>query len=279
MTQDDVLLKSRNSAISMLYGRLSQRKKCFPLLLSVIFIAFVVLFKLPLLFKESRKSEKCVVYSPGFPSSGGPGCSSPCIENGTKKISSYGATFYNDDNQWPGKLVENMELAASILRKFGEVRTLNTKGGQHPLHLTFDYYCCYTEDEGIKIGQFLNNYPWAPHEVWFDKIECAIHGYGDLVSFVLMVDKKSQQSLTQWALKNERDLEVTTGLHKHIPHTQLQDFHITIGTVNQSNYPVQSAVEEINKVIPPGKWHNFPVILDRPICKRCEKVMKDHSRN
>ena len=111
----------------------------------------------------------------------------------------------------------------------------------------------------------MKSYSWTPHEVWFDRIECAIHGYGDAVSLVLMADKKSQQELTRWVLKNERDLEVTTGL---------QDFHMTLQTVNQSSFPVQSAVEEINRVIPAGKWHKSPVFLQRPICERCEKVMQ-----
>ena len=121
---------------------------------------------------------------------------------------------------------------------------------------------------------FLNPYSWEPPEIWFDKIECAIHGYNDAVSLVLMVDKNSQEDLTRWALKNERDLEIKTGVHKHIPHTRLQNFHMTLGTVNQSYFPVQSAVEEINRVIPPGKWHKTPVILRQPVCHRCERLMK-----
>ena len=47
---------------------------------------------------------------------------------------------------------------------------------------------------------------------------------------MVMVDKKSQEDLSHWALKNERDVEVATGVHKHIPHTRLQNFHITLGT-------------------------------------------------
>ena len=89
-----------------------------------------------------------------------------------------------------------------------------------------------------------------------------------------MADQKSQQELTRWALKNERDLELTTGVRKHIPHTSLQDFHITLGTVNQSSFPVRSAVEEINKIIQPGKWHISPVILYRPVCKGCDTVIQ-----
>ena len=261
----------------MLFARISQQK-LFLLSLLIIFFVLFVFFKWPVVFKVSRKSEKCVVYSPAFPSEGGPGCSLRCVSRkGEEAKRSYGPVFYNKFHSWPSELIENIKIAASILKQFGQPRSLDTEGGRD-LHVTFDYYCCYTEEEAVKIGKFLKSYSWTPHEVWFDKIECAIHGYGDAVSLVLMADKKSQQELTRWALKNERDLEVTTGLKKNIPHTQLQDFHMTLGTVNQSSFPVQSAVEEINRVIPPGKWHKSPVFLQRPICKRCEKVMQANAQ-
>ena len=244
-------------------------------LLLILLIFFVVLF---LLFKRPfsnvfRRSEKCLVYSPAFPSEGGPGCSQRCETREGKSTRRYGAAFRNKFHSWPSELIENMELAASILKQFGQPQRLDTEGGRD-LHVTFDYYCCYTEEEALKIGKFLTDYSWKAHEIWFDKMECAIHGYGDAVSLVLMADKKSQQELTRWALKNERDLELTTGVRKHIPHTSLQDFHMTLGAVNQSNFPVNSAVEEINNVIPPGTWHNTPVIFNRPICDRCDKLIK-----
>ena len=248
-------------------------------LLLILLIFFVVLF---LLFKRPfsnvfRRSEKCLVYSPAFPSEGGPGCSPGCeASEGKTSTRSYGAVFWNKFHSWPSELSENMKLAASILKQFGQPQSLDTEDGRD-LHVTFNYYCCYTEEEAVKIGKFLTDYSWKAHEIWFDRIECAIHGYGDAVSLVLIADKKSQLELTRWALKNERDLEITTGVRKHIPHTRLQDFHMTLGTVNQSNFPVQSAVEEINKVIPPGTWHKSPVILNRPICHRCDRLINAKS--
>ena len=258
----------------MFSGRRNQQNFIVFFVLIACCVLFLLL-KWPFVSKIFGKNEKCLVFSPAYPSAGGPGCSPRCVEKEGKKTAMYGAAFYAGDNHqtWPKDLVENMELAASILKKYGEPRSLDTEGGRK-LHLAFDYYCCYTEEEGIKIGKFLNTYSWEPHEVWFDKIECAIHGYNDAVSLVLMVDKNSQEDLTGWALKNERDLEIKTGVHKHIPHTRLQNFHMTLGTVNQRYFPVQSAVEEINRVIPPGKWHKTPVILRQPVCHRCERLMK-----
>ena len=245
--------------------------------LLAIFIVFSVLFRLTGFFRVSQKSEKCLVYSPAFPSLGRAGCKMRCVEKERKATKTYTAAFYKEDHDWPKELIENMETSASVLKRYGHPKTLNTEDGRQ-LHLSFDYYCCYTEEDAIKIGQFLNSYSWISHEVRFDKIECAIHGYGDAVSLVLMADEKSQQGLTRWALKNERDLELTTGVPKHIPHTRLQDFHITLGTVNQSSFPVQSAVEEINRIIQPGKWHISPVILHRPVCKGCDTVIQGKSQ-
>ena len=224
--------------------------------------------------KEWRKNEKCLVYSPAYPSAGGAGCSAPCTAKKGKTTSMYGAAFYNDNHQiWPKELVANMEIAASIVKKFGQPLALNTEG-KRELHLTFDYYCCYTEEEGIKIGQFLNSYSWTPHEVWFDEMKCVIYGYDDAAALVLVVDEKSQEDLTRWALKNEQDLAVKTGVNKHIPHTSLESFHMTLALLNQSHFPLQSAVEEINRVISPGKWHKTPVILQRPVCRGCQKLIK-----
>ena len=243
------------------------------LALLVIFIVFSVLLRLTGFFSVSHKSEKCLVYSPAFPSLGRAGCKIRCVEKEGKATKTYTAAFYKKDHDWPKELIENIETSASILKRYGHPKTLNTEDGRE-LHLSFDYYCCYTEEEAVKIGKFLNSFSWTSQEVRFDKIECAIHGYGDAVSLVLMADQKSQQELTRWALKNERDLELTTGVRKHIPHTSLQDFHMTLGAVNQSNFPVNSAVEEINKVILPGTWHNTLVIFNRPICDRCDKLIK-----
>ncbi len=221
----------------------------------------------------NRKTVKCPYYSPAYPTAGFPGCSPECISRDGKKNSSYGASFHNNTHSWPKDLVDNMHRAADVLKKYGTPTSLNTERSHIYLHMAFDYYCCYTPEEGIKIGEFLNAYTWTPHEVWFDKMVCAIHGTEDMVSIVLMLGKKSQEDMLQWALDNERDLEAKAGVHKHIPHTHLQEFHMTLATVNQSVFPVLPALEEINSVIPPKTWHSTPVVLHKPVCNKCERLM------
>ena len=109
-----------------------------------------------------------------------------------------------------------MHLAVSILKKYGTPTTLNTE--RHYLHVNFEYYCCYTHEEIIKVSKFLHSYVWRPHDVRFDRMVCAVHAPGGMVSIVLKLDENSQKDLLQWALDSERDLEVQTGVRKHISH-------------------------------------------------------------
>ncbi len=67
------------------------------------------------------------------------------------------AGFHDSTHKWPKDLVYNMHLAANILKKYGTPNSLNTYAElSNYLHVAFDYYCCYTPQEGIKIGEFLN---------------------------------------------------------------------------------------------------------------------------
>ena len=206
-------------------------------------------------------NNRCLHYSPAYPSAGGPGCSPKCKRVGGKKNTSYSAGFHNTTHQWPEDLVHNMLLASKILKSYGKPHSLDTERRNY-IHVTFDYYCCYSPDDAIKIGKYLNSQRWTPHEVRFDRVVCAIYSTGDMVSLVLMVDEKYQNRLLQWALQSEKDLEVGTGVQKHIPHNRLQNFHMTLATVNQSMFPVKVALEEINRVIQPGTWHSSPPHTD-----------------
>ena len=225
-------------------------------------------------------STKCLEYSPAFPSVGGPGCSPKCISDGNKRNSSYGVVYYNSTGGWPKELVQNIEFAGNILKKHGPLESLKYRwmkveglGGY--LHVSLDYYCCYSTEEGVKIGEFINNYKWTPQTVRFGEVVCAIHGHGGMVSIVLMLDEESQTTLRNYALQSEADFEQMTGLKKHIPHTRLQGHHMTLATVNQSLFPVRPAIDEINRTIPPGHWHPEPIVLIKdPLCRRCEKAKR-----
>ena len=215
---------------------------------------------------QQTELSKCHEYSPSYPSAGGPGCYPECQTpaDGSKNFS-FGVLFDKTFHNWPDDLIRNMNLAAEILKRYGPLNNLDTERSIY-LHVTFDYYCCYTTEQTATIGDFLlEKFEWKPHVVWFDRLVCAIYGVGDMVALVLKLDENSQKSLLEWALRSEKELEENTGIHKRIPHTELQEFHMTLATVNQSLFPVKPAVDEINRTIPPGKWHSSPVVLHKPV--------------
>ena len=216
-------------------------------------------------------STDCLEYSPAYPTAGGPGCSLKCLSDGNKQNYSYGIGYLNTTHKWPNDLQNNMHLAGNILNKFGPIRSLDTERKIY-LHVALDYFCCYSPEEALKIGEFIHTYDWKPQEVWFDRLVCAIHSTGGMVSLVLMLDDDSQAKMLQYTLNSELEFERTTGIKKHIPHTKLQGFHMTLATVNQSLFPVRPAVEEINRIIPPGTWHSRPVVLHKPECNKCERL-------
>ena len=132
------VISDNKESEAMFSGRRNQQN-CIVLFVLIACCVLFLLFKWPFVSKIFGKNEKCLVFSPAYPSAGGPGCSPRCVEEGGKKTAMYGAAFYAGDNHqtWPKDLVENMELAASILKKYGEPRSLDTEGGRK-LHLAFD---------------------------------------------------------------------------------------------------------------------------------------------
>ena len=244
--------------------------KWLALIISAVAVLLATTHLISVFQRDESPSTNCHEYSPAYPSSGGGGCSPKCLSVGDKQNSSYAAVYYNSTHRWPSDLLNNMHYAGDILKRFGPVRSLDAERNCY-LHVTLDYFCCYSPEEAVKIGEFIDNYDWRVQEVRFDRLVCAIHGTGGMVSLVLMLDSDSQARLLQYTLNSEREFERSTGTRKHIPHTKLQGFHMTLATVNQTLFPVQPAVDEINKIIPPGTWHSKPVILHVPECKKCEK--------
>ena len=101
-------------------------------------------------YPENPKNVWCTVLL--FPNLGLGGCKIRCIEKEGKETATYVAAFYKENHDWPEELVKNMKVAASILKRYGQPKTLDKDRGRH-LHISFDYYCCYTEEEAVKIGK------------------------------------------------------------------------------------------------------------------------------
>ena len=81
----------------------------------------------------------------------GPGCKTKCETKNGQPTYTYAALFLNKTHSWPKDLLENMHLAGSVSKKYGTPRSLDTERPVY-LHLTLDYYCCYTENEAVMTG-------------------------------------------------------------------------------------------------------------------------------
>lgn len=56
------------------------------------------------------------------------------------------------------------------------------------------------------------------------------------------------------------------GVNLTVMRKSQQPFHSTLGAVhtNTTNYDIAAALDEINAVIKPGRWHSTPVLLKTP---------------
>lgn len=209
------------------------------------------------------RAARCKTRSPAYPSEGGPGCSPKCISEQGQQNSSSGAVFNVATNTWPESLVRNMHSAGAILRRFGTPVSLDAERNSG-LHVTFQYFCCYSPQETNTIKALLKSYAWVERSITFDRMECAVHAPDSMTSLVLMADARSQKLLSDWALDFEREM-AKVGVPKHIPHSLMQDFHMTLGVVNETTLPVNTAVDAINKEILPGTWNDVPISLHKPL--------------
>lgn len=205
------------------------------------------------------RAARCMIRSPAYPSAGGPGCASRC----TAENRSSAAGFRNGSTPWPEDLVRNMHSAAAILKRFGTPVSLDTERS-FGLHAAFQYFCCYSPQETAVIESLLRSYQWVTRKISFDHLECAVHAPDSQTSLVLMGDAQSQKLIADWTLDFEREME-KVGIRMHVPHTRLQAFHMTLGVVNESTLPVNTAVDAINNEIRPSTWHAEPIPVHRPV--------------
>jgi hypothetical protein len=232
--------------------------KMIPLAFCVISIIYIKFWL--------KTSFKCVV-SEAYPSYG-PGCNVKC-EEGYEYAS---LTIDNSTTKWPKELVMNMYKATNILTQFGKPESLAIHKRSW-LHVTVNYYCCYSKQEVIRIKQFLANYKWMVQEIVFDKMACAV-SHTDKISIILMANEKSQRDLLKLATAIENEMETKMNIPIRISRTKLQKIHMTLGMVFRQTFPAQKAVNQINEEIPSHAWHNQTIRLtDPPICEKCNKLM------
>jgi len=144
-----------------------------------------------------------------------------------------------------------MTTAGQIMKTFDP--HCKTESGTR-LHISFDYMCCYTDEEMKIIKHVWSSTTWPAFNVTFGKPAWRIDGDGpDHFSIIVLLDEESNARMVEWADEVEAAIEAA-GVKVHIPRSKQEPFHSTLGVVNGSTFPMEQALASINQIVPEGTW-------------------------
>lgn len=148
------------------------------------------------------------------------------------------------------ELLENIGKAVTIMKSFPGVDTDDSLD----IHTTFMYLCCVTLDEVInKVYPAMDAVKWTAPNVSYSSAICNHDG-----SIILEADERSQQEIGAVVSALE-DAIIATGVTV-VRRSSMQGFHMTIGTVDTSQFPMDDGLAAINAAIPNGTWTKpFPL--------------------
>lgn len=166
-------------------------------------------------------------------------------------------------NPFPDSYFEKIRKAGDLVKSIDPENTvyLDGRGDRVASHISFSYYCCYSEADLQKIRAIVMDDKswWKPEKLNVSYATCAIDGPAlDHVSFILMLDKASNQMMMNWVLDMEHRIQ-SAGVPIHLSRRYQEPYHTTIGVVNGTAYPVKKAIEELNRLFPPGSWLQDPL--------------------
>jgi hypothetical protein len=70
--------------------------------------------------------------------------------------------------------------------------------------------------------------------------------------------------MEQWVAKVEAAI-AAVGVSIHIARSAQEPFHTTLGVVDGTLFPVETALERVNQVVSPGTWTGTdPLVLTKP---------------
>ena len=202
-----------------------------------------------------------------FPSLGGPDCMNACGPN----ESFLGGAFYfgqsNDMKSTPGSraMQASMLAAGNVLRVYNS--SIKTESGTG-LHVSFLYNCCYNDTAKGLISKVLSETDWVPQNVTFDRAVWRIDNGGAPApthySIIVLLDEESNGRMEQWVAKVEAAI-AAVGVSIHIARSAQEPFHTTLGVVDGTLFPVETALERVNQVVSPGTWTGTdPLVLTKP---------------
>ena len=220
-------------------------------------------------FAKAASCSVCnISMSESFPSAGGPDCAYPCAPDRSCLSTTYrlgGDKAFSDA----------MAAAADVLKRFGDVEKVNSGSG---LHVSFNYFCCYTATERGVISSVLRSMAWPTLNVSFDRPTWRIDGgadgssherladsaFVDHQSIIVLLDAPSQRAMQR--LVGEVEARVrAAGVDVHVPRAQQEPFHSTLAVVSGKGFPAAAALAAIDKPIAPGTWSRPITLSGSPV--------------
>lgn len=188
--------------------------------------------------------------SESFPSAGGADCAYVCAPSKSCKVSKY--VLGGTDDPAMVSFDKKMEEAGEILKQFG-VATVTTGSS---LHLSLNYFCCYSEIDLTTIESVLDSHDWPSIQISFDRPVWRIDSdatAADHYSIIVLADEPSQQRLQKLVADIEGAIRAR-GVDIHVTRSDQEPFHSTLGVVNGTTYPCEAAIAAVVDAIPSGSW-------------------------
>jgi hypothetical protein len=200
-----------------------------------------------------------------FPSAGGADCAYNCPRHAH---SCHGGSKWVITNLHPKsesvmQFTANMEKAGDIISSFGDA---DISSGD-VLHISNNYFCCYSEADLKVIKKVFVGFDWPTHEVAYDQAVVRIDSDGDTAdhwSYIVLLDEASQGILHAAIARFEEEVR-EAGVDIHVPRADQEPFHTTLAVVSGHNFPTAAALQAVNGAIPPATWSPAgPITLHKP---------------
>jgi len=195
--------------------------------------------------------ELCSVgMSETFPSSGGADCYYECASG--QSCYAYGYRVGEIESPQARAFDFAMRRAGEILQTFGDIDVTYGDG----LHISLNYFCCYSPSDMAVIKDVLAGVQWPLLNVTFDQPTWRIDSDAEEAahySIIVMLDEPSQRTMLDFVGEIEA-LVRAAGVDIHVPRSDQEPFHSTLGVAKGLSYPSVAALQAVNAEFPPGSW-------------------------
>lgn len=214
-------------------------------------------------FVRQGRCARCNIgLSETFPSAGGADCMNSCAPG----TSSFNSIYHVGRDEMAASAAGRafnaaMTSAGSVIT--GLDSTAHTQSGSS-LHMSFNYFCCYTDADKATIKTVLSNIEWPRLNITYGKPAWRIDNRPDHFSIIVLLDDESNERMMDWVGKVEATIE-SAGVPIHIPRSQKEPFHSTLGVVKGSTFPMEQALVGIDAIVPAGTWTGtVPLEITKP---------------